>query len=73
MLSLSITLDELAGNIGDIELVFIGPVLQLCSAEDLARIEDSTERYGRRIAGELRPYWRRAYEAVYGELSPEEV
>ncbi|KAK9851156.1 hypothetical protein WJX84_010936 [Apatococcus fuscideae] len=60
-------------NIGDIELVLVGPVLQLCSAEDLARIEDSTERYGRKVAWELRPYWRRAYEAVYGELSPEEA
>eukprot|EP00891_Asterochloris_glomerata_P005690 jgi/Astpho2/5690/Aster-x1314 len=48
---------ECLGDVGDIPVVLIWPVLKVCNAEELAAIEDATSEGGRSISGQLQHLW----------------
>ncbi|KAK9901637.1 hypothetical protein WJX75_005972 [Coccomyxa subellipsoidea] len=54
------------GDLGDIPLVLVHGILEVCSVEQLILIEDETRLGGRDIGTELSPYWKRHLIEKFG-------
>lgn len=53
---------SLLGDLGDVPVDLLTPVLSRCSAQQLAAVEDETRAGGRDLSSELEPHWQQLVE-----------